>query len=236
MNHSDNPAGRLVLLLEQALEINDQAKMKEALAKLFDLKEGNQSEILRKLGELQQIPSQIREKVYSLDVNQELLLEGLKNVERALSSIRFGSQWKIFKKFIDEKTVYSIKVCSDQLSKHAPEQVLTTDELDRLKERVRTFKDQLNEFKVDPELYRFIFEKVDDIERAIFDYNLTGAVLVQKEVESVVGSSFFRSELLRKNESTTKKLFEFIGYVSSIVHLTEYGPLLKEQVNLLLGP
>lgn len=28
MNHSDNPAGRLVLFLENALEIDDQAKMK----------------------------------------------------------------------------------------------------------------------------------------------------------------------------------------------------------------
>ncbi|MEX0661197.1 MAG: hypothetical protein WEA58_10160 [Balneolaceae bacterium] len=236
MNHFDNPAGRLVLLLEQSLEIDDQVKMKEALTKLFNIELDHQSEILRKLGELQQIPSRIREKVHSLDVNQELLLEGLKNVEIALSSIRFGSQWKIFKKFIDEKTVYSIKVCSDALSKHTPEKVLTVDELDKLKERVRIFKDQLHEYDIDPELNRFIFEKVGDIERAIFDYNLTGAVLIQKEVESIVGSSFFRNELLRKNESVTKNLFEFIGYVSSIVHLSEYGPLLKEQVNLLIGP
>lgn len=236
MNHLDNPAGRLFLILQKAKKINDQVKTKEAWAEIFGVENENRAEILRKLGEVNQIPATIREKIYSLDnVNHELALKRLGKVETALSKINFNAIWKNFKDAIDEATMLSIEYCSDILSRNFKKKVLEKNDLENVQKRVQEFKKELSEIEIDLELHRFIYEKLSEIERAIFDYELTGSAAIKKEVESALGSSFLNTELLKRDEKMTKKFFEFIGYVSSIVHLTEYGPLLKEQITLLIG-
>ena len=180
MNHNDNPAGRLFLILQKSKKIDDQVKMKNAWSEIFDVESENSAKILRKLGEINQLPSEIREKIHSLDnVNHKLALKQMYKVEAALSKINFNSTWKNFKNSIDEATMLSIEYCSDILSRNFNNKVLDENELKSLKTRAQEFKNDLSNYEIDLELKKYIYEKVGEIERAIFDYELTGSVTIK---------------------------------------------------------
>lgn len=235
-NHTNNPAGRLFLILQKAQKIDDRKKVKEAWAEIFDLDPKNTAEILRKLGEVNKLPATIREDVTSQeDENHQLHLKKLGVVERALSNINFNSSWQGIKKQLDEATILSIEHCSDMLSKYSNEKVLEEDDLEVLRNKVQEFKNDLSGYEIDHQLSSLIFDKVNDIERAIFDYELKGTASIQKEVESAFGSYFMQIEVMQKDEKVAVKFFEFLSHISALIHVSEYAPALVEHVVKLLG-
>lgn len=235
-NHTNNPAGRLFLVLKKAQKIENRKKVRQGWAEIFETEPNNTSEILRKLGEVNKLPATIRDHVTSLNgVNHELHLKKLNVVEKALSNINFNSSWQGIKKQLDEATVLSIEHCSDLLSQHSSEKALEKKDLDKLKQRVQDFKNELSEYEIDHQLSSLIYNKVNDIERAIFDYELKGTASIKKEVESAFGSYFMQIEVMQKDEKVAVKFFEFLTRISTVIHLSEYAPALKDYMIKLLG-
>lgn len=235
-NHTNNPAGRLFLILKKSQKIGEQKKVREAWAEIFNLDSKNTSEILRKLGEVNQLPARIRNDVNHLDsINHQLHLKKLGVVERALSSINFNSRWQGIKKLLDEATILSIEHCSDLLSQHTNEKVLEENDLDNLRSKIQEFKNELSAYDIDHQLSTLIYDKVSDIERAIFDYELVGTNSVKKEVESAFGSFIVEINVLQKDKKIANKFFDFLTRVSTIAHLSEYAPALEASVLKLLS-
>jgi len=235
-NHTNNPAGRLFLILQKAQKIDDQKKVKEAWADIFDLDPKNTAEILRKLGEVNKLPAVIRNNVNNLDgVNRQLHLKKLGVVERALSNINFNSRWQGIKKLLDEATVLSIEHCSDMLSQYSNEKVLEEDDLEVLRKKVQEFKNELSGFEIDHQLSSLIYEKINDIERAIFDYELKGTASIKKEVESAFGSCFIEINVFQKDKKISGMFFRFLTRISTILHLSENAPALKDYMIKMLG-
>lgn len=234
MNHNDNPAKRLLLFLQRAKKIDENKKMGEAFAEIFKVDPEQRSAILRHLGEIQKLPLSIRQEIQTIEEDHGIYLDKIERVERALSKINFGSKWRNFQQGIDEATLTQLTFSSKLLSDNSKFKHLEEKDLNKLKEKVQSFKNELSGFDIDTDLNHLIFEKLNDIERAIFDYQLTGSALIQKEVESAIGSVTMNPKLASKDITVVRKFFNFLGDISVTLHLIEYTPELNEFVQLLL--
>lgn len=235
MSHTDNPAGRLLLVLQKSQKIDNEKKTNQAFAEIFDVDPKDRSEILHKLGLVNQLPYKIRKQVLSLEINHNLFLKNLNKVEAAFSNINFAANWKRFKDSIDGETLLSLEHCSEVLSNELEEKDLDENDIESLKDKVNEFKDELSNYQIDPVLSRLIFEKLNDIERAIFDYRLSGTVLIQKEVDAAITNALMRVDLLEKDKETSKKWIDFLHNLSVTIHLSETGFALTQYATKLLS-
>lgn len=235
MNHNDNLAKRLHWILEKSLEVSDDKKMIEAFSEILNVQANRPNEVLKKVGEVYKLPDEIRKEVKKIEgEDHKFYLEDLSRVEMALGKINFGSRWSTFKKLIDKSNLTELKFISKLLSENSKFKPLDEDDLNKLKDKVQSFKNELSDFKIDPDLNRLIFEKVNDIERAIFDYQLTGSALIQKEVESALGHVAMNPKLASKDIGAVRRFYNFLGDISVSLHLIEYTPELNEFMQLLL--
>lgn len=234
MNHNDNPARRLLLFLEKGQKVDENKTVGKALAEIFTLDSDQLSGILRCLGEIQKLPMSIRKQIKSIENDSSLYLNKITRVEQALSNINFGAKWRSFKQRIDEATLTELKFSSKLLSDNSIYKPLYDDDLSKLKEKVQSFKNDLSSFEIDHDLSQLIFEKVSEVERAIFDYQLTGSAQIQKEVESALASIALKPTLASKDVGAVRKFFNFLGDISVSLHLIEYTPELNEFMQLLL--
>lgn len=234
MKHNDNPAKRLLNFLKKGQSESENKNMGEALADIFGVKPDQRSEILRCLGEVQKLPSSVRNEIIDIDEDHNLYLDKINRIEKALSKINFGAKWRVFKQAIDEATITQLTFCSKLLSDNSKFKPLEEKDLNNLKEKVQSFKSELSEYDIDPDLSRLIYEKVNDIERVIFDYQLTGSALIQKEVESAIGQIVLHPDLVKKEKSLAKKFFSLLSYISITINVVEKVPKLTEYSQELL--
>lgn len=234
MKHNDNPAKRLLQILEKAQKVDENKSMGDAFAEIFDNDPNQRSEILRNLGELQKLPLSIRSEVQSIKKDHSIYLDKINRIEKALSKINFGAKWRNFQQGIDEATITQLTFCSELLSNNSNFKPLEEEDLNKLKKKVESFKNKLSGFDIDTDLNHLIFEKLNDIERAIFNYQLTGSALIQKEVESAIGCVSMHPKSASKDVGVVRKFFNFLGDISVSLHLIEYTPELNEFAQLLL--
>lgn len=234
IEHNDNPAKRLLLFLSKVKKVNGNKKMGEALAEIFNVDSEQRSVVLKHLGVIQNLPFSIRDEVKSIEDDHGIYLDKIERVEVIFSKINFDSKWKIFQDGIDEATLTQLAFCSKLLSEKSSFKPLYDNDLSELKDKVQSFKNDLSSFDIEPKLNQLIFEKVNDIERAIFDYQITGSALIQKEIESALGSVAMKPKMARKDVGAVRKFFNFLGDVSVSIHLIEYTPELNEFIQLLL--
>ena len=235
MNHNDNPAKRLLQILEKAQKVDENKSMGDAFAEIFDNDPNQRSEILRNLGELQKLPLSIRSEVQSIKKDHSIYLDKINRIEKALSKINFGAKWRNFQQGIDEATITQLTFCSELLSNNSKFKHLEKKDLNKLKEKVQSFKNELSGFDIDTDLNQLIFEKLNDIERAIFDYQLTGSALIQKEVESAMGQIVLHPALVEKDKSVVRKFFSLLSYISTTIDVVERAPKLTEFTQRLLN-
>jgi len=235
MNRKDNPAGRLLLILQKSQKIDPAKKMREAWAEIFEVDSDNTSEILRNLGLLHQLPSEIRNQVYSIDgEDHDLYLDKISRVENALSNINLKARWKNFKETIDEATLTELKFCSKLLSKKSEFRTIDKKDREDLLKRIQDLKNEMSDFNINEDLRRAIFDKLSEIERAIFDYRLTGGVLIKKEVESALANVVVRA--LNQDESLTRKLLDLFAYIAATITVGEHSYQLAQKITQLLNP
>lgn len=234
MNRKDNPAGRLLTVLQKSQKIDHAKKMREAWAEIFEVNSGNTSEILRNLGLLHQLPSEIRHQIYSIDGEEhDLYLDKITRVENALSNINLKARWKSFKETIDEATLTELKFCSKLLSESSEFKTIGKKEREDLLKRIQELKNELSDFNINEDLKVAIFDKLGEIERAIFDYRLTGGVLIKKEVESALVSVFVKA--LNQDENLSKKLLDLLAFIAATITVGEYSFYITQKFTQLLN-
>ena len=219
IKHTDNPAGRLFLILKKAKKIDKQTKMKNAWAEILGVESKDSAELLRKIGKVNQLPFDIKKGVKSIDdQDHELYLRGLGKVENALGNINFNSSWNGFLNIIDDTTVASLEFTSNLLSRENGEHGLSQKDIDNLLDITQKFKKELVDSDVPEPLQKFILERLNAIESAIHDYKISGVKPIETEIERSVGSLVMRRGIYNKDKSWSKKFFNLISKIGTIIN------------------
>src|SRR5687768_6548772 len=121
-----NPAGRLLVLIEASLKIPTNKNYADGWRELLGIEGRDRSFLLERLGPMLRLPFDAKQAAERLGdaVDQELVLEWVPRVERAFSNINLEGNWDQFRGHINGETLLSLRFCSDQLGRLAPENSL----------------------------------------------------------------------------------------------------------------
>lgn len=193
MAKSDNPAGRLYLILEAAQSsAKSEMPQREVWARVFEVDPADTTSLLAAYLNVINLARTAKEAVRQLhDIDQAIYQNPFERLEHGFTVNSFNHQWNNFAKYLDAATMTALSFCSDTLSNRVGETIITEENLADLQEAVESLLEKvLTADDMAEELKLFLVERLEDIRRAILTYRIWGAAGLKEALERTVGAMY----------------------------------------------
>lgn len=193
MNELDNPASRLLGLLESGNGISRprNTQIRDAWRQLLDVDAGDEVTLLRRIGLVYAIPQAIRDDVQALpDDNHDLLLKPLEAIGNALA-LPLQDAWSTFLHTIDDTSRYGLAIVEDRLKRSSRYVALDGDKLAEMRERLAGFLEECLAEDLPADLRRVLVRHAQRMIAAIDEVRLRGAGALQEAGEAAWGGAMF---------------------------------------------
>jgi|SRR5690625_1351338 len=236
MTKIDNPAGRLLSILEEGMRLKNNLSVQGAWAKLLAVDSQNTSLLLQRIGGVISLPNQIRMKIQLVEnVDHDVLTEGLPSIESTLSSINLNSKWSDIKRGLSDKSLYSLKVCSSTLSSHVPDKTIDNETLENIRSSNKDLIQEIFNSRINTELKDYLLKHLNAIEDAIQQYVIYGSENIKLALERAYGSILTESHVSKRSleEPVGKKVWSFLNRIAVIITLTTNLPAIDIEISKL---
>lgn len=235
----DDPAQRLLALLQEARKFDDNPSAYEAWCRLFRIRPDDEAGFYHHLGRVYALPLLIRKKIEHIrDIRSEAYLYWIPMLSEALRGCRLEGNWNDFLKRISDAVLAGLEICSDTLRRNCPERTLSNDQLEVLLRDVRGLVDEVVASDIAETLKQYMLKHLDMVERAIQDHRLHGTEPLENAVAAVVGSVFLREGIQQEiaNTDVGNRFWTLMGRVLMIVGITAgTAQITRDVLNLLPG-
>ena len=235
--HSDNPAARLLKILEKGKKVQQGANCRNTWHELLEVDREEPALLMYRLGKVMELTDLIIREIKDNYPNQTNSHKYWSNkVNTAFMQQNLNGQWKDFIVHIDEHTISSLNMCTDLLDNKSSTQLMALDEIKNIREKINTLLLEAINLDLDPEFKRYIVRYLKKIITAIDEYQLSGAIPISEAIEGAFGHAFV-DENYRNNMSETEfgsKVVSVLGAVASIVTIAVGLPQLPDTFNYLL--
>ena len=223
MNELENPAKRLYALLANAKKQNAKTSTGEIWASVLGIEPSNRGELLVGIADVIHLVDKVKRSITNLDdANHDLLLERFGNVERVFTNLNFSQTWEHGQKFLDETTMYSLRICSDVLSKGIGNKEISGEELKKIQSDVDELLNTILSADFDAELKSVLVENLEVIRKSIISYRINGVDGMRQALEKSIGASFINQKLreeLTKDEKANPFVQKFRSVLGSVSRL-----------------
>ena len=139
------------------------------------LEASDDPELLRRLGLVMAMPSEIRSRVEAIPgVNSELVLRELPTVEMSMQLNLYHKVAK-FKEVVTDKTLYGVELMAEELYRVSYEPVVDPNELTDLHQQVRDLFDDVADATIDARLKDVLSHHLRAMDSAIQEVRIRGA-------------------------------------------------------------
>lgn len=223
MDAMNNPAGRLLAIINAGKSKPKKTRAADIWAELLDVPSNDKTLLLERVGGVLSLPSKIRTQITQIeDVNEDVYLKWLPTVERSFSSLNFDAPWQQFITVIDEAAIYGMEVCSERLSTMSPEKAIDMNSMDALKSQIDELLSSLDDHEIELNIKRFIYEHLTKIKFAIEEYKINGTVPLEDEFHSVLGSLITDPNIYTESKDTQigKRFWGVMGKLALLITIT----------------
>jgi len=234
-----NPAARLhaILLRSKQQELRNK-NMLIAWRTVLQLPEQLDDLItMNRVSKVFTLPSIISDQIQRFsDLDEELYLGWRQDLSTALRVINFNAQFNDFSQRLSDSLLISIRFCAHELDKRAPEKDVSREELDSLRESAWLLYEQVVKADLPNEISRYLLDYLYLIIEAIDDYDVTGAVGMERALNAVLGTIITdsaRAENVRKSQFG-EKFWIVVTKVGVVLKLAKTATELAEGVRKLL--
>ncbi|HEY0019361.1 MAG TPA: hypothetical protein VGC13_23875 [Longimicrobium sp.] len=107
------------------------------------------------------------------NISDELYANAFRSALRAIDPSHLGASWSNYQPLITPETLNALAFCSELLPDEG--QLLETEEIDSLWAKLEALRTDVATSDLPDEVRRFILEQIGIIEKALDDYEITGA-------------------------------------------------------------
>jgi len=236
--NTDNPAKRLLHILEEGKKENPSSNCRDVWFKLLEVEDENFSILISRLGKVMELPEQIVSQVRSHNPDRQNYKHFIKQVERAFSTQHLNGMWREFDDHIDEHTITYLDMADTMLDIAKNTEILEKEVLSEMREKINDLLTGiLEEENIDEHFKKYIVNYLRKITKAIEEYKISGATPIVESIEQTLGHSTLDEkykEGLFKTE-TGKKIITALGAVASIVTIATGLPQLPEHFQFFLS-
>ncbi|MCH8543718.1 MAG: hypothetical protein LAT61_09120 [Alcanivorax sp.] len=233
----DNPAARLLNILEQGREIPPDMNCRKAWCQLLSVGIKDKAVLMGRLGKVMSLSTEILSRLNSIEgIKVERYIHWETPLDKAFLQNHLNGPWKAFKDHIDDHVINYLSMTSDLLSHKSPEPVLSRSSLDSILSNARDLIDEVKLSEIPIAIKEFMLKQLRKICLAVEEYEINGAESISSVVESAFGYGVLHGESveLAKTDGMTKKFWQNMANIALIVSIsTGVQQLAAPIVNLL---
>lgn len=229
----DNPAARLVALLEHAQRINADSPIKHAWAVLYGGKPDDDLAALAGKAAAIRLISETRQALADDPHLQDALytepLDVLSKVMIVQGS--WDNPWRSVIGQLDPRVMHVLRINANQLGRTTKTSALTPEELEGLLKQLDDVRQDVLDSDLPIDLKTFIVSHLEEIRASLVQYRIYGNKGVVEQLAKTIGMSWlaYRTELKDAEDVGAKKKFvEFVnllaGMVTIVQGVSQLGP------------
>jgi hypothetical protein len=241
MAQADNPAGRLFVLLTQAMKAPGHKNVAEVWSEVLGVAPKDRAKLLHRYALVISEYHAAKNAVQKLnDVDTTLYLRPFDRIAQFFSRMNFDQPWEKVAKILDAPTLQGIEFVSDRLARDQGENAIEDATLRELQDAINSLFEAVLKAEIEPGIKDYILRCLSDLQNAILEYRIRGAVGMVMAVESALGSAFRYRESIEtarrgKSKETIDTFFRYLKKYDAIASAaTKTKNLLAPAVQMLL--
>ncbi|MBB1315808.1 hypothetical protein [Aliivibrio sp. SR45-2] len=222
----NNPAGRLLKILEKCKAIPRTEKTRDAWAKVLDIESKDRILLVGRVGKVFALADEIAielGRVEGVDISR--YMSWTKYLEIALTSCNFDVAWHDFVSKINEPTLDYLHMASGMLATNRPQPVLAYAELESIYSGAKDIIKEIIAADLPPKMKQYFLDQLRKICTAIEEYQITGSPEVLDIVEATFGKAVLYKEYLdvRETHKSISKFWKFMANTALVVSTVAGG-------------
>lgn len=230
----DSAAARLHDIVTSAHDCGGNMPIREVWAETFRIPATDTGALLTAVAALIELTAKAKNEIQGLDVvSTSLILEPLDQVERALSRTNLEASWESFKGFLDDRTMYGLRLCADMTARRTPVRPIDHKEIEALLKAVETLQDELLDAQLPADLKEYLSAELTKIREALILYRIRGTAGLEEILRRIAGGLLFEGSRLKQVASDAPAqdyLHRFRGILSSLASMVSIAQGFKELV------
>jgi len=222
----NNPAGRLLTILEKCRTVPKTEKTRDAWAKVLDIKSEDRLRLVGQVGKVFALADEIAIELERIEgVNISRYMSWTKYLEAALSGCNFDATWHEFISKINEPTLDYLHMASGMLATNRPQPVLEYAELESIYAGAKDIIKEIIASELPLQMKQYFLEQLRKICTAIEEYQITGSPEVLDIVEATFGKAVLCKEYLdaRETHESVSKFWKYMANTALIVSTVAGG-------------
>jgi len=220
IDHLDNQAGRLWLLLSDFVQGGDPGREKvwqRWQGILFPAQSVAIAKVYVALAELAEIPAELRLTLEALDVPDAIRDEYSSTIDKVNRALRAGPDELAVevKKIASPAMLSDLKHFSFALSQHAPEPVVAKEDLDKIRTSLQQLIEDLTRWSTTERLRRVLLDMCNQMLDAVDLYRIKGTDGIEEELERIFGRGLISGRHLEAPSSRGREFVQRLGKVAA---------------------
>ncbi|MGL4766824.1 MAG: hypothetical protein ACRCV6_01880 [Formosimonas sp.] len=219
MTNMDNPASRLLLILEEGKKKNVHQACLTVWQELLHT-EGDLSLTLSRLGKCMNLPEQIIQTLLDLYPNHSNVWSHWESkITNAFEGQAINGQWNSFIQHIDANSLIMLKMTETIIESKLKTKFIDLENISDIRASLDNLLNEVVDSDVSDGLKIFIVRKIRELITCIDEYKLTGLMPVLDAVDSAIGHAVTNSEYneFLKKQPLGEKLKTILGDITNVV-------------------
>lgn len=219
----NNPAARLLSILEKGLEHKNEAGCRAVWCQLLNVENGDQATLMGRIGKVMSLTTDIMESLNTIGgVKVERYLHWVNPIENAFIKNDLNGHWGGFRSQINVHVINYLSMTSDLLSHQRPERILDKPSLESILENARELIDEVRLSDIPEQVKSFMIKLLHKVCMAVEEHSINGSEVISSAVESAFGYGVLHAEVveLAKTNKTAKKFWQGMANIALIVSIS----------------
>lgn len=242
MNHQNNPAGRLFLILKAVKSLPKEMTHGQAWPRVLDLPQGSSHfQVLKAVATFFMLPGQAADEIKALvapPVPHDFLLRWVPRIENASTHYAWHGNVHQFQMDLEPDVLQCIELASTILSPLSREALISADQIGKLRQEAEELLGDVESAAIDAELKSFLTEHLCEFLHAINSFKYRGSPGLREAIGHL-GTDNRRHTIKPRSPLESSVLERFKSYARDVVlilQLVNSSWMLGENVVKLLPP
>lgn len=231
----DNPAARLLSLIDQGRQIDANFNCRMAWQQILSV-DNNNPLLMSRLGKAMELPELTISALQELFPQQgNTWAHWESQVNGAFMTQNLNATWQSFIGNIDDHSITYLRLAADLLEAKSNTKELADADIDSTREQLSKIYDEILAGSLEADVKKYLSRYLRKIIVAIDEYRLTGALPLLETIETTIGHAHLHAEYKSFLTDTElgKRLLDTLASMANVVTVAVGIPQLSQTIVLL---
>lgn len=215
-SNTDNPAGRLLEILEKAKKLSQSQDWLTNWSALLETPKENRILLIGRIGGVMALCSEIHESLTKIEDYDET--RGLSWSNNLITAFNEGPKsWSGFVQRINDPVLDGLYAVSHVISRSCPEPTVAKEELDQINNETLKMIDFIKNSALHSELKSYLVGQLRSLLATIDSYQIGGGAPIQAVMEQITGHLVLnQNKISSEDESQKNAIQNILGFTSRV--------------------